>query len=254
MRKRILSSILVLLFLLCAVSCSGGDQGNVIGLMYHHLTENPDEISAWVTTPEEFRQNLTDILALGYDPLSLEDYIAENYDPAAYYFIVTFDDGYRSNLTLAEPVLREMGIPAAIFAVTAYMGTPHYMTWEDLEAAQASDVFTVYSHTHTHLSATDVTVEEFLADEDTARQELSAHLGEGKYNVLSYPNGAFTKESMKELTRRGYDLFVIQDRPASYRENRHGRILLRVNVPGEGADMKEIVNFHRKRCGIREIP
>jgi hypothetical protein len=72
--------------------------------------------------------------------------------------------------------------------------------------------------------------------------------------VLSYPNGAFTEESMRALRQDGYDLFVIQDKPAWHRENRHGKILLRVNVPGEGADMKEIANFHRARCGVNKLP
>ena len=170
------------------------------------------------------------------------------------YFIVTFDDGYRSNLTLAEPVLAEMHIPAAIFVVTGYVGTPHYMSWDDLRAARDGGVFTLYSHTHSHLSASEVPLAQFLADEKTAEESLSAQLGENAHRVLSYPNGAFTKESMSALYQDGYDLFVIQDKPAWHRENRHGKILLRVNVPGEGADMKEIANFHRARCGVNKLP
>ena len=253
MTKKILALILCLL-LLSLAGCGGKPDGNVLGLMYHHLTDNPEEISAWVTSPEELRMNLTDLMELGYAPLSLEDYIDGQYDPKADYFIVTFDDGYRSNLTLAEPVLAEMHIPAAIFVVTGYVGTPHYMSWDDLRAARDGGVFTLYSHTHSHLSASEVPLAQFLADEKTAEESLSAQLGENAHRVLSYPNGAFTEESMSALYQDGYDLFVIQDKPAWHRENRHGKILLRVNVPGEGADMKEIANFHRARCGVNKLP
>ena len=114
-------------------------------------------------------------------------------------------------------------------------------------------MFTLYSHTHSHLSASEVPLKEFLSDEKTAAESLSAQLGENAHQVLSYPNGAFTKESMSALYQEGYDLFVIQDKPAWHRENRHGKILLLVNVPGQGADMKEIANFHRTRCGMDKI-
>ena len=253
MTKKILALILCLL-LPSLAGCGGKTDGNVLGLMYHHLTDNPEEISAWTTSPEALKKNLTDLMELGYAPLSLEDYIDGQYDPEADYFIVTFDDGYRSNLTLAEPVLAEMHIPAAIFVVTGYVGTPHYMSWDDLRAARDGGVFTLYSHTHSHLSASEVPLAQFLADEKTAEESLSAQLGENVHRVLSYPNGAFTEESMRALRQDGYDLFVIQDKPAWHRENRHGKILLRVNVPGEGADMKEIANFHRARCGVNKLP
>ena len=253
MAKRILALLTVLL-LIPLVSCGGKEGGDVLGLMYHHLTDNPDEISAWTTSPEELRANLTDLMELGYEPLSLEDYIDGQYDPEADYFIVTFDDGYRSNLTLAEPVLSDMHIPAAIFVVTGYVGMPYYMSWDDLREARDGGVFTLYSHTHSHLSASEVPLAEFLSDEKTAEEALAAQLGKNSHRVLSYPNGAFTEESMSALYRDGYDLFVIQDKPAWHKESRHGKILLRVNVPGRDADMKEIANFHRARCGVDKIP
>lgn len=38
--------------------------------------------------------------------------------------LVTFDDGYRNNLTVAAPILREEGVPALFFLCTGYVGTP----------------------------------------------------------------------------------------------------------------------------------
>jgi peptidoglycan/xylan/chitin deacetylase (PgdA/CDA1 family) len=37
--------------------------------------------------------------------------------------LVTFDDGYRNNLTVAAPILREEGVPALFFLSTGYVGT-----------------------------------------------------------------------------------------------------------------------------------
>src|SRR6266542_1995603 len=43
---------------------------------------------------------------------------------------LTFDDGYRDNLTHVAPILKRMGLPATIFLVTGYIGTPNAL-WFD---------------------------------------------------------------------------------------------------------------------------
>src|SRR4029453_9293701 len=35
---------------------------------------------------------------------------------------ITFDDGYRNNLTVAAPILRARGLPATVFVSTGYIG------------------------------------------------------------------------------------------------------------------------------------
>lgn len=44
--------------------------------------------------------------------------------------LITFDDGYRNNLTVAAPVLREEGVPAVFFLATGYIGTSRTL-WND---------------------------------------------------------------------------------------------------------------------------
>ena len=43
---------------------------------------------------------------------------------------VTFDDAYRSVGELAVPVLAELGVPATVFAPTAFVGDPEPRGWE----------------------------------------------------------------------------------------------------------------------------
>jgi peptidoglycan/xylan/chitin deacetylase (PgdA/CDA1 family) len=45
--------------------------------------------------------------------------------------VVTFDDGYRNNLTEAGPVLRRHGIPATIFLATGHIGRGLRMIWPE---------------------------------------------------------------------------------------------------------------------------
>jgi len=62
--------------------------------------------------------------------------------------LVTFDDGYGNNLTVAAPILREEAVPALFFLITGYVGTPRVLWnhevlmrvlhWPELEIAMPS--------------------------------------------------------------------------------------------------------------------
>jgi peptidoglycan/xylan/chitin deacetylase (PgdA/CDA1 family) len=45
---------------------------------------------------------------------------------------LTFDDGYRDNLTLAAPILRRFGMPATIFLVPHFLSRREHAWWERL--------------------------------------------------------------------------------------------------------------------------
>jgi peptidoglycan/xylan/chitin deacetylase (PgdA/CDA1 family) len=51
---------------------------------------------------------------------------------------ITFDDGYRDNLTLAVPVLERLGIPATIFLVPQFLSGHSHAWWERLAWALRS--------------------------------------------------------------------------------------------------------------------
>jgi peptidoglycan/xylan/chitin deacetylase (PgdA/CDA1 family) len=47
-------------------------------------------------------------------------------------FIVTFDDGYRDNFNVAAPILKRLGVPAAFYVVSDFVGQNRRFWWERL--------------------------------------------------------------------------------------------------------------------------
>ncbi len=227
--------------------------GDILGLMYHDLTENEAWTSAWTTMPDKFRTDMTALLDAGYVPLSLEDYVAGNVRAGQDYFVLTFDDGYTSNLTMALPILAELGIPATVFVITGNTTLNGHMTWDELREITASGIVSVYSHTETHLKANETTTADFLNNEHTAWAQIEENLTPAM-KAMAYPHGAYTRESMAALAAEGYKVFAIQDVPWWYTEGNDAgiRILMRHNVAYE-SDILRIAASNRARLGLPTV-
>ena len=228
-------------------------EGDILGLMYHDLTENEAATSAWTTMPDKFRADMVALLDAGYEPLSLEDYVAGNIRPGQDYFVVTFDDGYEANLTMALPILTELFVPGTVFVITGSVTVDGHMTWDQLRELASSGVVTVYSHTETHMKANENTLQTFLADERTAWAQIEENLTPAM-KAMAYPHGAYTRETMETLAAEGYAVFAVQDVPWWYvKDNEAGvRILLRYNVAYE-SDILSIAELSRSRAGLPTI-
>ncbi len=66
------------------------------------------------------RAQLTRLLRQGWRPLSLADYLDGR--PGGRAFLVTFDDGYRSVVDVAMPLLADLGVPAVVFVCAGLLG------------------------------------------------------------------------------------------------------------------------------------
>jgi len=79
-----------------------------------------------------FRRIVGDLAAAG-EALALDDMLAiiEAGEPfPANAFAVTFDDGFANNLTVALPVLRDLGVPATIYLTSDFIDS-NRMSWID---------------------------------------------------------------------------------------------------------------------------
>jgi peptidoglycan/xylan/chitin deacetylase (PgdA/CDA1 family) len=109
--------------------------GGLAILTYHHIAEpdaaykfDPEVADA---TPAQFRRHL-ELLARRCVPIGVDEMCAaldgEPLPPNA--VMITFDDGYRSNLEVALPILRELGFPAVFFVTTRFIDERRLYWWE----------------------------------------------------------------------------------------------------------------------------
>ncbi len=91
-------------------------------LMYHSLDEGAAVLS---TPPQVFRRQMDTLRGRGFRGLGLGE-LLDAWDRRATLparpFVLTFDDGFRSILDHASPILRDLGFGATIFAVASYCG------------------------------------------------------------------------------------------------------------------------------------
>jgi peptidoglycan/xylan/chitin deacetylase (PgdA/CDA1 family) len=108
-------------------------------LIYHRVLAAPDPINSWDVTAEEFDGQLS-ALAAHFTPLALGEAVDRLHRGSLpkRAVCVTFDDGYKDNLTTALPILQRYRIPATFFIATAYLSGGRM--WNDtvVEAVRAA--------------------------------------------------------------------------------------------------------------------
>ena len=90
---------------------------DVVALCYHATSPAwPNELSV---EPDALARQVRMLLDRGYAPVRFADLLA---GARGRRVAVTFDDAYRSTYELAWPALRELGVPATVYAPVDFVG------------------------------------------------------------------------------------------------------------------------------------
>jgi peptidoglycan/xylan/chitin deacetylase (PgdA/CDA1 family) len=112
--------------------------------------------------------------------------------------LLTFDDGYRNNLSEAYPILKEFGHRALIFVPTDYVGgrtlrhdsyllhPDPVLSWSEIKSML--DVFEVGSHSCSHRILKGLSREAVMFEVRTSKQIIEGALGV-PVRAFAYPNG-----------------------------------------------------------------
>lgn len=186
-------------------------------LMYHEFKdvvgESDSEQSISVST-KLFEEHIKTLLDNGYTPIhfkNLEDYFEQKGGLPEKPIILTTDDGYLSNYTIAYPILEKYNIPATYFITSAYVGIdttmPHF-TWEQAKEMEESGLVDIQSHTHGHALLDELSENEVRYQVSMSFARIEEELGKRDVKVLAYPQFQHNKKTVKWVEEVGINLQI----------------------------------------------
>lgn len=177
-------------------------KGEVPILAYHQVSNDDDIYSV---KPEQFRQQMKFLAEHGYTPVSLHEVIEAQAGKGSLPdkpIVITFDDGYADNFTTALPIMEEYGMRATVFVIANAVGTPDYLTWEQIAAMTARHT-EIGSHTYSHVDLSTLPPEKQREELTLSKTTLEAKLGR-PIEFLAYPYGQFNAATQQLLAETGY--------------------------------------------------
>lgn len=172
-------------------------------LGYHKVgPPAPGSWETWFSVPEDvFASQLTVLRDGGWEPVDGGTFLRGLVDPETLperAALITFDDGYRSVLEVALPLLEDFGYPAVIFVPTDYVGRTNLFDgddepqeplcdWDDLRELARRGV-AVESHGASHRTFSELTHPECAAELEGSKATLEDALGQA-VQLFAYPYG-----------------------------------------------------------------
>lgn len=182
-------------------------------LMYHHIRYAQSGFTArevaYSVSPPEFERHMKRLHDEGFHPISLKtfwdalrmrpDILPER--PV----LLTFDDGHKSHLQTAYPVLKKYGFPATFFIYTDGMELNGYMDEDMLKELAEDSNMSIASHTLSHAALTRLG-EAGREQELVESKALLEQIIQQPVTAVSYPYGAYNETIAKGTAAAGYDM------------------------------------------------
>jgi peptidoglycan/xylan/chitin deacetylase (PgdA/CDA1 family)/glycosyltransferase involved in cell wall biosynthesis len=186
-------------------------------LRYHAFGADGEKPSRYVVPGRRLERQLRWLERRGYAVLSLGEYLAHRREftfPPAKSVVLTFDDGYEDNFTVARPILDRAGCPATVFLITAADGRNEGATDSELvgrpvvgpERAQAlrGEQVGIGAHTRTHPDLTALDPDAVRVEVNGSRADLAAATG-APPDAFAYPFGESNAEVRDIVREAGFE-------------------------------------------------
>lgn len=176
-------------------------------LTYHGLArEKGIGDGRYTLTDKTFEAQMSYLVKNHFKTVSLKDFsgwlTGENLPGKS--VVLTFDDGRKSDCTIALPILTQLGLQAAFFVNPGTVGKEGFMTVEDLQGLHEAGM-EIGSHGLDHLFLTELDEETLTAQLIESKKRLGSLLFH-EVNFFSIPRGRYTPGVLKKIKEAGYQL------------------------------------------------
>jgi peptidoglycan/xylan/chitin deacetylase (PgdA/CDA1 family) len=155
-------------------------------LVYHTIsspaTALPGDIDI---SPEKFERQLR-WLSRWHRVVTLDETLGS--DPHARGVAITFDDGFRDNLTVALPLLERFRLPITLFVAAGLVGQDGYLSEDELRETARHPLVTIGAHGLWHRHFTHLSNDEARLELRESRSLLKNITGR-KIDLMAWPYG-----------------------------------------------------------------
>lgn len=185
-------------------------------LMYHGIADDPGD-DMWTVSTAEFRSQMESLRDGGFTSILPRDIARAR--RGLYLFprkpvVITFDDGFQSNMTLAEPILLDTGMKAICYLIighiadtpetrTTYRGYPN-LVWTEVREMMKHGAFSFGIHSISHTSNSKRQAREVHPARHVFHQKTGA-----KTTSYCYPYGLDADPIYTQVTAKRYTTALV---------------------------------------------
>jgi peptidoglycan/xylan/chitin deacetylase (PgdA/CDA1 family) len=156
-------------------------------VVYHTISKPDKPMPANIdVSAERFERHLKWLSRQSEKVVTLRKLLTEPAEKS--HISITFDDGYKDNLTVALPLLEKYELPATIFMAAGFISDDGYLTGEDLKTLAAHPLITIGSHGLLHRHLTKLSPTEARRELTVSKQILEETINK-TVDLLAYPYG-----------------------------------------------------------------
>jgi len=174
-------------------------------LTYHHVGIPSGKWRLNTVSGKSFEYQMAFMKRHGFEVISFDDLvegIKAGHQFSRNTVVLHFDDGYEDNYQYAFPILKKYGFPAMEFLISDKVGTPDYLTWDQVKEMEKYN-FLAGAHTRHHAYLPKLNLAQAQDEIAGSKKIIEDHLGHS-INYFAYPTGGFTDDVKRLVKEAGY--------------------------------------------------
>ena len=169
-------------------------------LVYHTISNRPEALPGDIDiSPQRFEQHLQ-WLARWRSVVRLEETMGAATQRLT---AITFDDGFRDNLTVALPLLERFKLPITVFVTAGFVGRDDYLSRSELREISRHPLVTIGAHGLWHRHFNKLTPKDAHLELIESRRLLESMTGR-VVDLMAWPYGECNEELEQLSEECGY--------------------------------------------------
>ncbi|TCP53429.1 polysaccharide deacetylase [Tumebacillus sp. BK434] len=178
-----------------------------VPILEYHAFSKQQKQDVWYVAADAFEKQLRYLAEHGYNSISFQDLAKawyENRPLPPKPVILSIDDGYMNNYTIAYPLLKKYKMKAVIFLTTNMIGADaNHVGWREIQEMEASGLVTFEAHGVSHQYLTKIPEAQARREVFEAKRVLDERL-EHPVVAFSYPGGYNSPKIRSTVKEAGY--------------------------------------------------